>query len=651
VTNLSVKIRGDCGISIERNAEILKIRMDTVYFKTVSDGIRSRGSVIRNVINCDDIMSLRNRILSLRGIDAYSAGYWQVLSIEGSEEIDCFTAIQDLLSMTPIPGSKESPLILVSPESQTPVASEPGNKRKRTLPSEFPVFTTPVAAPQVSEELDGKFIRVPAELARLIYNEKRDALRTEPEAAPALPVDLILYKRQNLVAQLAFLEETVIVSGKRGWVIGPPGTGKSVASFAFARRKASEGWLITWITVFDGYPEYCVRFSGNTYSTCEIERDAPFSELLNPSIDSVKHVVFLDGYRKGITAADDYLNDCTRWWRSTKATASRRLVVVTSMAARKDRSASPEGPFEDQFQEESWLESELLAACENQALLQSVLPYLDAPTSSPSPSVGERISAKFHYAGGSARFMFRMKTREVTKSISMAISEVPNLHMYINGEIADRNIGAVNRLLGSYRRKGDRRIVFVISRYAALELAIVAGPEGVRAMRNSLRAYKNPSMDGWLFEMWFFAIVKTDGLRLKPKQGKALKWAVPEDDFESIIPPAGSLFKSDVDVWIKPDRWNQAGFDAVHIKPKEKTVEFFQVTRGATHDLNLTHFADCLSNLTRRQKFTILIYMVLPMENLRTFKLCQVSGENEMLRFNQSWSIAEHLKILGIEDR
>ena len=151
--------------------------------------------------------------------------------------------------------------------------------------------------------------------------------------------------------------------------------------------------------------------------------------------------------------------------------------------------------------------------------------------------------------------------------------------------------------------------------------------------------------------MWFFAKLKEDGLTLAQIQGDALNWPRLPRPFKSELPLPTSLFTGDVDVWIKPDRWNQAGFDAVHIKPKEKTVEFFQVTRGATHDLNLTHFADCLSNLTRRQKFTILIYIVVPMENLRTFKLGKVSGVNEMVRFNQSWSIAEHLKILGIEDR
>jgi hypothetical protein len=165
-------------------------------------------------------------------------------------------------------------------------------------------------------------------------------------------------------------------------------------------------------------------------------------------------------------------------------------------------------------------------------------------------------------------------------------------------------------------------------------------------MRDSLKVHNNASIEGSLFEMWFFAKLKEDGLTLAQIQGDALNWPRLPRPFKSELPLPTSLFTGDVDVWIKPDRWNQAGFDAVHIKPKAQTVEFFQVTRAATHALNLTHFADSLINAT--PNFNIHVYFVVPPQNLEIFRVHPFTQDKRMHKLDESWFMESRVTVLGL---
>ena len=46
--------------------------------------------------------------------------------------------------------------------------------------------------------------------------------------------DTILYRRNAVKKQFDFLKDKVIHDKMIGWIVGPPGTGKSMSSFAFA---------------------------------------------------------------------------------------------------------------------------------------------------------------------------------------------------------------------------------------------------------------------------------------------------------------------------------------------------------------------------------------------------------------------------------
>jgi hypothetical protein len=306
--------------------------------------------------------------------------------------------------MTPIPGSEESPLILVSPESQTPVASEPSNKRQRTLPSEFPVFTTPIGSAKIVES------------SQLVTIPKSMALKLRCD----LEHDLILYKRPTFSLQLDFLDKSLITDNKRCWVVGPPGTGKSAAAFVFCRKKASQGWFVTWIKFVAGEPYQCVRFCGETVCDSSLTEEVPCSEILLTMHDSVNHLLVLDGYRDSDSASRKYLKDCTKWWRADKPN-QRRLVIVASMAGRIDLKDVEEGIIEDEFKEDSWTLEEYEAACHIKKFASSVDGYLDA-TLILGATLADRIKAKFYFAGGCARYMFSYSTETTKMHIQNALS-------------------------------------------------------------------------------------------------------------------------------------------------------------------------------------------------------------------------------------
>jgi hypothetical protein len=118
----------------------------------------------------------------------------------------------------------------------------------------------------------------------------------------------------------------------------------------------------------------------------DISDDVSVAEILDssPNFSSVGHVVFLDGFRYGVPAADKFLRGSTSWWLASKRRRSpmaekRRLAITSSLGAHKSILHGPEGPCEAEFYDDSWLESELVAACSNTEFLESASPYLDAP--------------------------------------------------------------------------------------------------------------------------------------------------------------------------------------------------------------------------------------------------------------------------------
>ena len=287
-----------------------------------------------------------------------------------------------------------------------------------------------------------------------------------------------------------------------------------------------------------------------------------------------------------------------------------------------------------------------MLACQIPELLRSVRSNLDACTL-PNPTVEDLIEAKFYYAGGSARLMFRFNTEKVKEFIHDAVREVSHVEDYIAQCISDTNKSAVNRLSNSYKDISGIRRGCLLSKYAALGLTSKGGPCAVMSIRDALGALNNKALDGWVFELLFFSRLEVEGLKLKPKSGIVCKYHTAHWPFISTVPVDVNLFTGQADVWIKPARWNQAGFDALLISPGSRTVEFFKVTRSLNHRIALSHFSSCLRHLDSSLNFTVVVNVVVPLAHLELFKPGPFTGVQTMRRFD--WKKAD-LAILGMED-
>lgn len=128
-------------------------------------------------------------------------------------------------------------------------------------------------------------------------------------------------------------------------------------------------------------------------------------------------------------------------------------------------------------------------------------------------------------------------------------------------------------------------------------LAFKAGPGLIRQLAGVTRQHRNPSMDGWMFEMWFFACIRKCGLRLiDKKNGEEITWS--ESNVEIIEIPHFPSLPSYRSIWLKPSKWNQGGFDAIYLDKMEGLVRFVQVTAGDTHSFKIEHFYKFLTALS-----------------------------------------------------
>ncbi|KAJ3226835.1 hypothetical protein HDU78_010172 [Chytriomyces hyalinus] len=148
------------------------------------------------------------------------------------------------------------------------------------------------------------------------------------------PTKLVLFCRKLFHDQFKFLRERVMRDSRFGWILGPPGTGKSTTSLAFASVMPIEfpEWTVTWIHLSRFAPSVCVRFVKRQKWTYEIN-DMDFIQF-RELLDEVEgnHMVFLDGF----VTADNAHKAIQKWcnaWRG-EGIEKRRLVVVCSMSSR-----------------------------------------------------------------------------------------------------------------------------------------------------------------------------------------------------------------------------------------------------------------------------------------------------------------------------
>ena len=307
----------------------------------------------------------------------------------------------------------------------------------------------------------------------------------------------------------------------------------------------------------------------------------------------------------------------------------------------------------EQFDVYSWKEEEYLVAVKNDEFFFNVKAALDSGLQIDSPRE-DLVRSKLYFAGGSARWMFLFPTKSVIQQTDESVVSVDDIIPYIKGTVGDQSNNVVNRLFSSSLAENDDmfpRKKSIISRFAGVLLAIKAGPDLIRNLARATRHDGNPSMDGWMLEMWFFASLRHGGVKLFDKSNEEFQtW--PESNVKTLDINSFPALPENKGVWFKPSKWNQGGFDAIFMDKGKGLVKFVQVTRGDTHSFKIGRFREFLDALhvSKSLKVKVLeIVFVVEQSKLANFKIQNPTGPGSLAEFG--WVEGEERKrvtIVGI---
>ena len=407
--------------------------------------------------------------------------------------------------------------------------------------------------------------------------------------------DLVMYRRNAFEKQFLFFQEEIVAKRAIGWILGPPGTGKSATSFAFVSSLDSKEWDVVWVhltrcgnvfvIILDGDEKYSLQ--------CTEKEVSVLLEGMRYQTSVTKTFLIIDGYVNGEAGHRSVLGEAMVW--ISEETFQRRLAVISSMSTRgKVNHADDKKQNLLELLIDSWTLEEYLLAIRYEEFSQSVLPFLDSIDAAELPSHQEMVEEKFSVAGGCARFMFGMCTSDVKKSILDAITSLeasPSANILSAGQ---RSGTAINRLFNHYRNAVGETFSTFVSKFAEIEIAVLKGPEAVKELFRLIRDCSSGSAGG-LFEAVFFVRMRSDGISMKCNNGtsfmlEAAKFKDYNVNMEKIS-HAGRQF------WLRPVADNQIGFDAVYIDQDAKFARFVQLARGKSHSFKMDGCKALLSKL------------------------------------------------------
>jgi hypothetical protein len=304
----------------------------------------------------------------------------------------------------------------------------------------------------------------------------------------------------------------------------------------------------------------------------------------------------------------------------------------------------------------SWTLDEYIAAIAVEGLWEKVKDVMDSSVAAgveTETTNEDLLMSKYHFAGGSCRFMFQNSTKEVIHSINEAISKTPNLRDVAETNVGDSSVAVVNRLFSRY--EDDENEQHIISAFALRSIAIRCGPNLIKQMIRITNASNNPSLLGELLEIWFFhAIASGDISLIDRKSNKEEHWNASKHvwDFDPESITDKSLFGEPA--WYKPEKFNQGGYDVVYVDRKKGVTRFVQVSKAKAHSFKIHYFRALLDRFRKHTTHVtkeLDICFVIPIDNMKTFEISPVQGMGLLNPFGSKWatgSETESARVLGI---
>jgi len=108
-------------------------------------------------------------------------------------------------------------------------------------------------------------------------------------------------------------------------------------------------------------------------------------------------------------------------------------------------------------------------------------------------------------------------------------------------------------------------------------------------------------------------------------------------------------------IWLKPQKWNAGGYDAIFINKKEKLVRFVQVANGDSQVFKIEYFSQFLQQLLHHEPSfdiqTLEIVFLVPETKISSFQLTPVTGQGSLSAY-PGWEQGDErdsVKILSME--
>jgi hypothetical protein len=182
-----------------------------------------------------------------------------------------------------------------------------------------------------------------------------------------------------------------------------------------------------------------------------------------------------------------------------------------------------------------------------------------------------------------------------------------------------------------FSRKNIKTRRSIISQYAANEIALKSGTQMVESLYKALKNEGNYEIEGWIFEMWFFASIKKETLKIHDKLDNEELWP---SCIVSKFNPANPVINHSP-IWLKPLKWNRGGYDAVYIDKEKNYVKFVQITKGKEHSFKIEYFYSCLEKFSDLFEIkNVEIYILVTKDNISSFKIGKIEGQGLLAPFN-----------------
>ncbi|EKX55075.1 hypothetical protein GUITHDRAFT_99710 [Guillardia theta CCMP2712] len=120
----------------------------------------------------------------------------------------------------------------------------------------------------------------------------------------------VLYCRECFKEQWDFIKERVCEAGCLGWILGPPGTGKSTTTMSFIQSLSmEEGWMVMCVRLWKWSSVQVLQVDGGVLRIAELPRNGAEDMLRRVlrewSRSKKKYLVSLDGYQESSPLVDD----------------------------------------------------------------------------------------------------------------------------------------------------------------------------------------------------------------------------------------------------------------------------------------------------------------------------------------------------------